>query len=252
MKPEPEQSDIFNSTRWSIVAAARAEDTVATKALDELVRIYWHPVYCYVRRRGYDAADAEDLVQDYFASLLRRDYLGEADRTKGRFRAFLLADLKLFLANAARKGRAEKRGGGAETISFDMEDAEQRFASALTIAAEPDAFFDRQWAAELFESARRHLAEDFQRQGKSLDFEHLAPLLDKSPADGVLANVATAIGSTPGAVKVALHRLRGRFAALLKALVRDTVTDERDADDELRHLVSAWAMSAGNPTSNPT
>ncbi len=242
MNPGPEQSDIFNSTRWSVVAAAKAGDTLATKALNELLRIYWHPVYCYVRRRGHDAQDAEDFVQDYFASLLRRGYISEADRAKGRFRAFLLADLKLFLANAARKGRAEKRGGGVEILSFDAEEAELRFASAMVVEAEPDEFFDRQWAAELFESAQRNLAED---QEKSLVFEHLAGLLDKPPAEGVLAEVAAAIGSTDGAVKVALHRLRVRFAEILRALVRDTVADPAEAESELRYLLSVWSRSGG-------
>ena len=96
-------SDVFKTTRWSIVAAAKGGDMEAGRALNELCTAYWHPVYCYVRRQGHDASQTEDLVQDYFASLLRRGYIGEADRTKGRFRAFLLADLKLFLANAARR-----------------------------------------------------------------------------------------------------------------------------------------------------
>ena len=244
MPPERDLADIFNSTRWSVVAAAKAGDPAATAALDELFRIYWSPVYCFIRRRGQEAADAEDLVQDYFASLLRRGYLGETDKTKGRFRAFLLADLKLFLANAGRRERAEKRGGGAEVLSIDVDDAEQRYALSAAMVAEPDVLFDREWASEVFALARRQLARECEEQGKWQMFETLAPLLDQPPVDGVLATAAEALDSNVGAVKVALHRLRGRFAEALRSLVRDTVSDPRDAEAELRHLVLVWARSA--------
>src|SRR5437764_1524020 len=124
----PASNSQFTTTHWSIVMAAAHDDTTqSAAALESLCGAYWYPLYAYVRRRGYEPADAQDLTQEFFARLLAKDFLRAVDRSKGKFRSFLLAALEHFLANEWRRARAQKRGGGASFISLDDTSTENRY-----------------------------------------------------------------------------------------------------------------------------
>lgn len=238
-------SDIFPRTRWSQVVAAKGKDTQAVEALDDLCRMYWQPVFGFIRRKVATAEEAQDWTQDYFASLLRRDYLRKANQEFGRLRAFLLADIKLFLNNARRSRDAAKHGGGAVIVPLDVELAERNHQTALHSHISDEFAFDHAWALQTLEQARVRLATDYTSSGRSAVFVALSPWIDKSPSHSDYESLALAAGLTsPDTAKVALSRLRARLGSALRAVVLDTVTDPRDAEDELRHLFKLLASGA--------
>jgi RNA polymerase sigma-70 factor (ECF subfamily) len=118
----------FHTTHWSVVlSAGELDSSQAAAALEHLGRAYWYPLYAYVRAQGHSPHDAEDLTQSFFAFLLERNAIGHAHPERGRFRSFLLAALKNFLADARDKARAQKRGGGRELLSLDTQSAEEMY-----------------------------------------------------------------------------------------------------------------------------
>lgn len=239
-------SDIFPRTRWSQVLMARGDDTAAERALNEVCKMYWQPIYGYIRRKSPDAEAAQDLTQDYFASLIRRDYLKKASQDIGRLRAFLLADIKLFLNNARRVQAAQKRGGGAILVPLDAEAAERQHESTLLSAATDECVFDRAWAVRVLEQARERLGAEYTSSGRGAIFTALCPWIDKTPTLADYGSLATEAGvPSPDAAKVALSRLRSRLGSTLKAVVLDTVSDPKDAEEELRHLFSVLVSSSG-------
>ena len=139
------QTPVFNATHWSVVLQAAGGDSSA--ALERLCRTYWYPLYAFVRRQGHAAHDAQDLTQGFFELFLAKHYLKDVDRDKGRFRSFLLASLKHFLANEWKKANRQKRGGLVETISFDATDAEERYRLEPTEESSAELIYDRRWAA---------------------------------------------------------------------------------------------------------
>ncbi len=127
--PDPAGAGRFPSTHWSdVLAAGRGATPGAGEALAALCRAYWYPLYAYVRRRGHDAHAARDLTQEFFARMLEKNYLADADPAKGRFRSFLLAALNHFLANERDRARALKRGGGRPPLSLDFATAEHQYS----------------------------------------------------------------------------------------------------------------------------
>lgn len=230
----------FAATRWTLVlnAAQRGENEQARLALAELCRLYWYPLYAYVRRRGYDPADAQDLTQAFFARLLEKNWLDAVAPEKGRFRAFLLAALKHFLANEWDKARAQKRGGGVSPVALDAETRYQREPSdELT----PDRLFDRQWALALLEIVLNRLGEEHDTPEKRRLFEALRGTLTGDQPEAGYAAVARQLGLNEGAIKVAVHRLRKRYRELLRAEIAQTVSDPGQVAEELRSLFAAFA-----------
>ena len=238
----PEQTDTrstFSTTHWSVVLeAGRGNSPAAAQALERLCSAYWYPLYAYVRWKGHEPHDAQDLVQDFFAYFLEHNYLRLADRTRGRFRTFLLTSLQHFLVNDWRKTTRKRRGGRRRILSLDEEMAESRFAGEPAIEQPPDALYDRGWAAVLLDRALSALRAEFEQSGKQDLFERLKVFVWGEKSALSYAAMAGELGMTEGAVKVAVHRLRQRYGELLRAEVAQTVATPVEVDEELRYLVS--------------
>jgi RNA polymerase sigma-70 factor (ECF subfamily) len=226
----------FEATRWSIILAAGRDDPAQAAALDRLCRTYWYPLYAFVRRQGRSPEDAQDLTQAFLARLIAKRDLAGVDRAKGRFRSFLLAAMKHFLANERDKARALKRGGGAHVTSLDAGDAETRYLREPADPVTPERVFERRWALTLLDEVLRRLRAEYEVRGQGALFEALKDTLaGGGGADGHAA-AAHRLGMTEGAVKVAAHRLRRRYRDLLRAEIAATVDAPGEVDDELRHL----------------
>ena len=239
----PRDAANFTPTHWSVVlaAAGHSNSTHARDALEKLCRNYWLPIYAFVRRQGHSPHDAQDLTQEFFTRLLERNYLAGVDREKGRFRSFLLASLKHFLANEWDKAKAQKRGGDRVLISIDAASAENSVHLEPADVLTAEKIFERRWALSLLEQVLRRLREEYTRDGKEQQFEQLKSTLTEASRSVSYAEIATRLGTTEGAVKVAVHRLRQRYRELLRAEIADTVADPREIDDEIRNLFAALA-----------
>ncbi len=232
----------FTPTHWSIVVAAGRNDTThARVALEKLCRAYWPPIYAFVRRQGHNPHDAQDLTQEFFARLLEKNYLAEVDRSKGRFRSFLLAALKHFLANEWDKSQAQKRGGGQIPIPIDAANAETSFGFQPADQTTAEKIYERRWALTLLDQVLRRLRAEYARDGKENLFEQLKPTLTEASRAVGYAEIATRLDSTEGAVKVAVHRLRSRYRELLRAEIGETVATPGEVEDEIRNLFAALA-----------
>jgi RNA polymerase sigma-70 factor (ECF subfamily) len=235
----------FASTQWSMVLAARAQTTAAgAAALGELCRAYWRPLYGYARRRGYSAEDAQDLTQSYFSRLLEKGLLEHAEEGRGRFRSFLLASLKNFMANEWRREHTLKRGGGVEWLSLDdTARAETAYLAAQASSpATPEQLYERSWALAVLERVVAQLASEFDSAGKASVFEGLKGFLTGDGGELKYSQAASALAMSEGAARVAVHRMRGRFRDLLRTEIARTVADPQDAgavDAELRFLMDA-------------
>jgi RNA polymerase sigma-70 factor (ECF subfamily) len=234
-----EVQPLFVTTHWSVVLAARETSSPGSAAsLEILCAAYWYPLYVYVRRQGHNPHDAQDLTQEFFARLLEKNYLKAADREKGRFRTFLRVAMKRFLANAWDRARAQKRGGGMATVSWDSTLAEQRYQKDQAPTLPPNQSYERQWAMTLLEQTMSRLRREYSSAGKVTEFEQLKCALTAERGSIPYRDIATQLGTNEGAARVAVHRLRKRFRELFRAAVTDTVDGADEVDDELRYLVS--------------
>ena len=239
--PSTGPGDIFATTHWTVVlAAGRQADSQAQAALEELCRTYWFPLYAYVRRRGHTKEDAEDLTQAFFARFLEKNYLAGLDSERGRFRAFLLAALKHFLANEWDKSQRQKRGGGVPHLALDWQSADTQFQVAAANQQSPDQAFDREWAVALLAKVIERLRAECVAEGKSAQFETLKPFLTGGKGETSGAEAAVILGMEETAVRVAVHRLRKRYRQLLRAEIANTLTDPARVDEELHALFSAF------------
>ncbi|HSI13272.1 MAG TPA: sigma-70 family RNA polymerase sigma factor [Chthoniobacter sp.] len=235
----PFPSPLFVTTRWSVVLAARGDAaTEAHTALETLCRAYWYPLYAYLRRLGKTPHDAEDLVQEFFARLLEKEWLLAADPDKGRFRTFLLVALKRFMAKEWQRALAQKRGGAQPHVPLDTTDAEQRYAGEPAETRAPDDIYERRWAMTLLDQALENLAAEYTRAGKAAEFASLKRSLAADRGDIPYAELAAELKSNEGAVRVAVHRLRKRFRQLFRETITGTLAEGEDVDEELRHLVA--------------
>lgn len=227
-----------------MVAAANADESSRSRArlaLRELCKAYWYPLYAYVRYRGHSCEDAQDLTQAFFSRIIETDGLCSVDPSRGRFRSYLLGAMKHFLANEWQRSRAQKRGGTAQIVDWDALDPESRYAAVREQEFDPEHLFDREWALQTVADALQTLAEEMVRAGKREQFEAMKGAL--TGADVSRAEIAKRLGMSEGAVKVAVHRLRQRYRALLRDAVAETVHDEADLEDEMRHLVAILRAS---------
>lgn len=229
----------FNTTHWTLVGAAQsagAGHAGALAALEALCRAYWYPLYAFVRRRGYAVADAQDLTQAFLMRFIETRGFASADRERGRFRTYLLGALKHFLANEWHRGRAQKRGGGVTFLEWDALNPEARFALEPAQPTDPDSGFDREWALAVIDRAKERLRAESEAAGKGRIFVALEGCLtgDEPPR----GETAALLGTSEGALKVAVHRLRQRYRELIRAEVAETVAAPAEIDDEMRHLVT--------------
>ncbi len=231
---------VFCTTHWSVVlSAGRRESQQADEALETLCRGYWYPIFVFLRRSGWMEHDAEDLTQAFFERVLKKDYLRAVDRTKGRFRSFLLAMLRHFLANHRRDARAQKRGGGLELVRLDDESIDEIQLRPAHGNDTAEQSFDRQWAMTLLEQVVTRLRQEYQATGKAALFDELKVFLTGDQEAGNYAPLAVKLGTTEAALKMAVSRMRRRYAELLRAEIARTVSTPDEAEDELRALFAA-------------
>jgi RNA polymerase sigma factor (sigma-70 family) len=232
----------LTSTHWSMInrAAGDLSQPQCRAALEELCAAYWYPLYGYLRRRGYAADEAEDLVQGFFATLLEDHVLRQADPRRGRFRAFLLAAIRNYAGKQHELQRAQKRGGHLRHFSLDFTDAHQRWSMEPADDRTPEAAFDRQWALELLRRVLHTIAEDYRRAGKSQWFEALQGYLTPDADPPSYAELAAQWGVTTTAVKVAVHRLRQTYRRRLEAEIAATVDSPDEIEQERAELLRAF------------
>ncbi len=236
---EPERT--FATTRWTVILeAGRGHTTQARRALEELCRLYWYPLYAYVRRQGRSREDAEDLTQGFFARLLERNSLKGLSSEKGRFRAFLLGSLKHFIANEWDRANCRKRGRGLAVLSLDLEGADNRYQVEPADQLSPDRLYDRAWAVTLLEQVIIRLREEAASEAKSALFEHVKPFLMVGTDSVPYAEAARVSGLSEGALRVAVHRLRRRYRELLREEIAQTLADPGNTEEELQALFSAF------------
>jgi RNA polymerase sigma-70 factor (ECF subfamily) len=232
----------FATTRWTVVAAAGERSSPeGRRALAELCTAYWYPLYAFVRRKGWQPAEAQDLTQAFFAELLERDRLRMADQHRGRFRAFLMASLNHFIANQWRQAQALKRGGGLQPLSLDFASGERRYGLEPAHECTPERIFERRWAMTLLDQALARLREEYESAGKLPLFEalkaHLGGDDERLPYD----ELALRLDTSAGALRVAAHRLRQRCREILREEIAETVASPDQIDDELQALFRAVA-----------
>lgn len=224
-----------------MLAAGRQKSPQADQALEELCRTYWYPLYAFVRRQGHTHEDAEDLAQAFFARLLEKNYLEGLSSRNGKFRAFLLASLKHFLANEWDKTQRQKRGGGATPISLDWQDADTRYQIEPADRLSPDRLYDRAWAVTVLERVIARLDTECAADGKTGLFNRLKTYLMADREAIPYAQAAVALVMTESAVRVAVHRLRRRYRELLREEISQTLSDPAQAGEEIKTLLNAFA-----------
>lgn len=233
---------LFVTTRWSVVLAAQDRSSPdSAAALELLCRAYWYPLYAYVRGSGRSPHDAQDLTQEFFARLLKQDWLRVVLPEKGRFRTFLLVTMKRFLTNEWYRGQTQKRGAGNLPVSLDAEVAEHRFAAEPPLT--PDELYERRWAMTLLDEALERLAREFVQAGKEREFNSLKEWLTADRGRIPYEQIAAVLGTTEGAARVAVHRLRKQFRHYFRQTITETVEAPDEVDVEMRHLVSVLSRA---------
>ena len=236
----PDRETLFVTTRWTMVLQAGREGSPQSgQALEELCRTYWFPLYAFVRRRGYGKEDAEDLVQGFFLRLLDKNYLQSVSSDQGKFRAFLLACLKHFLANEWDRAGRQKRGGGGAPLSLNWADAHSRYELGPADGLTPDRLYDRAWAILLLERVLAQLRVE--NAGDLRLFDALKPFLTMGKSAIPYAQAAAAVGLSESAARVAVHRLRRRYRELLRREVAETLSRPEQVEEEMRALLGAFA-----------
>jgi RNA polymerase sigma factor (sigma-70 family) len=228
---------LFRTTRWSqVLAASQPGSPAADQALASLCETYWFPLYAFLRRKGYPPPEAEDLVQEFFARLLEKNYVQQADPARGRFRTFLLAALTHFLANDWNRRQTLKRGGASSVVSWDARVAEERYSQEPFDELTPEKLFDRRWALRLLERVHEQLRKEYLAAGKTNLFDALEPCLSGDSLSATYVEVGRRLEMSEGAVKVAVHRMRRTYGELVRLEIAQTVARPQEVDEELHHL----------------
>lgn len=239
---EPSNNRIFHTTQWSVVLSAANPDAVQARgALEHLCRIYWYPIYAYIRRKGFSAEDGQDLTQSFFEHLLKREFLRHISPEKGKFRSFLQASLNYFLSDYRDRIGAVKRGGGAQIIPLDFMEAENRYRYEPQEAMGPDKLFERKWAQALLDQVLSRLEEEFKKAGKAELFRQLSVHMVEGVKEQTYGATGKSLGQSEESVKKAVHRMRRRYYQLFRSEIAHTVADEGEVEEELRYLCGVVA-----------
>ncbi len=252
MKPEFDPGGAagaqFHTTRWTLVmVSAQSQVAEGKAALSELCRIYWYPLYSFVRRRGYSPHDAQDLTQGFFMHLLEHRALTQVDRLKGKFRSFLLASLQNYLSNELQRARSLKRGKEYEFVSLDWSSAEDRYRLEPADYLTAEKIFDARWAMTLLNNVMLELGRAYTAEGKDTTFQALEIFLrfgDSRPSPSY-EQLSETLGISVAGIKTLVHRLRKRYAALLRAEVARTVSNPAEIDSEIHALCDALIAAEG-------
>ena len=242
MNPEDAQPPpgVFATTHWSVIVGAQQRGTAeAEAALEKLCRTYWRPVFAFVRRSSPNEHVAQDLTQGFFERFLEKEYLHDADQLRGRFRSFLLACVKNFLANERDKQRTRQRGGGAIPLSIDQWIQESGMELESNPALTPDRSYERQWAHSVLENVRSRLRSEFVESGRTDVFDALHVYLSGDRDEAPYHLVAEQMLMSVDAVKKNVERMRRRFGQLLREEIAQTVQHPSEIEDELRFLRGA-------------
>ena len=232
----------FATTHWSVISAAGKSSSPQQKqALETLCQSYWFPLYAYLRRRGYDTHQAEDLTQAFFAHILEKKDLGTADPKCGKFRSFLLVRLKYFLSDERDRAQAKKRGGGKKVLSLSIQNAEGQYALEPAIQLSPEMLFEKSWALTVLERTMGRLEAEMAEKNKQKLFDFLKVYLTTDNDVIPYQDMAAELKMTEGSVRVAVHRLRRQYRKLLRDEVAQTVGDEDQIDEEMGCLFAALA-----------
>jgi RNA polymerase sigma factor (sigma-70 family) len=230
-------SPVFATTHWSVVlAAGSAQSPSSASALEQLCRVYWYPLYAFIRRKGHTPHDAQDLTQAFFARLLEKNYVVQADRERGRFRTYLLAALTHFLSDEWNKAQRLKRGGGREIISFDAGSAEDRYRLEPIDQLDASKLYERRWVTTLFENVLARLEEEFRESGKKELFNMLKSSLLAEPNESSYAEIGGRLKLTESTVKQTVHRMRLRYREVFREEIAQTVDGPGEVEDELKHI----------------
>jgi len=238
----PDASGVFATTHWSVVLAAKRSDgLLADDALERLCRIYWPPLYAFIRREGYDAHEAQDLTQEFLSRFVQKEWLGHLQDQRGKFRSFLLTFLKHFLADQRVRASAQKRGGGQPLLSLDACEAEEREALGPVDDLSADQLYDRSWARAVMDETARRLREEYAARGRTALFEQLKELQPGEHGERSYAQIGATLGLTEQAVKNAVHCFRRRYGELLRDEIAQTVDGPGEVESELQHLKKVFA-----------
>jgi RNA polymerase sigma-70 factor (ECF subfamily) len=234
--------EAFATTRWTLLWQAAKEDSATGRpALEEVISRYWMPLYSFARRRGLGREDAEDATQEFLQNLVSGRLIETADPAKGKFRGFLLTALKRFLVDQYRHQNAQKRGGEARVFSLDFESGEQAWLQLESKSTDPDQIFHLAWAESLLDEVRGRLRGEYSGDERNKVFNALMPVLSRQLSSQDYASLSQQTGLTSGALRVALHRLRQRFAQTLRSVVAETIDDPDEIDAEIGLLVDIMA-----------
>ena len=238
----------FQTTRWSVVlVSAQSQAPGSKEGFANLCKLYWYPLYAFIRHRGNSPENAEDLVQGFFLHLVEHKTLSRVDRSKGKFRSFLLASLQKFLSDEADRARCLKRGGKAEFVPMDLRRAEDRYQLEPVEELTPEKIFDARWAMALIGEALNRLNHEYVAQGKRTTFQSLRAFLDPINTKSLPSyeEAAAQLEVSVGALKTLIHRLRKQYTALVREEISRTVSDAADADAEIHELCEALIAAEG-------
>jgi len=238
----------FQSTRWNaVLLSAQSQAPGSKDAFARLCKLYWYPLYAFIRHHGYSPEDAEDLVQGFFLHLVEHKTLRRVDRSKGKFRSFLLASLQRFLSDEADRAGCLKRGGKAEFVYLDLEGAEDRYRVEQVDTLSPEKIFDARWAMVLIGEALNRLDRQYVAQGKGTTFQALRVFLDPINTKSLPSyeKAAAQLEVSVGALKTLIHRLRKQYTAFVREEISRTVSDAADVDSEIHHLCEALVAAEG-------
>ncbi len=231
-------SPAFVTTRWSVVLAAGASGSPDTqRALAILCETYWHPLYSFARKRGYSVEDAKDLTQGFFARFLEKNDVQDANQNRGRFRNFLLTSFKHFASNERDRWNAQKRGGQIELLNLDVVLAEGKFSAEFAQAKTPEQAYEKQWALTLLDETISSLSREYEAAGKSVYFDHLQMYLPGVISTRTYRETAELLATEEASIRVAVHRLRGRYGKLFRQRIADTLENTDDIEEEIRYLL---------------
>ncbi len=233
----------FNTTRWHLVTSSQNEDSqVRRDSLSELCKTYWYPLFAYLRRKGNSAEKASDIVQGFFVELIDKDFLAAVSPERGRFRWFLMSAVTRFASKEFAKETAQKRGGGLNVFSLDVDSAEERYQREPVDGWTAEKLFDRRWALEVLSQALTRLRAEHELKGKIELYDSLQTTLAGQPLTGEdCERIGLRLEMSPVAVKVAAHRLKEKYRAALVDIVAQTLDDPASVDSELDTLLQALA-----------
>ena len=241
----PSSESPFPTTRWTLILELDDNTEMnRTRALDELCRLYWYPIYAHIRQRGHSVEDAEDLTQGFFAHIIASETFSLADEARGKLRSFLLGALTRFLNREHRKQNALKRGGDVHIVSmdeaFENKNGETRYRREPATGDDPEKAFVRRWTNTIIEQTQQELRDEYVARKRGDHFDAFLPYLFWNSGEARYDEVAAALKLSPEAVRTAVVRLRKRFGESLRKQIRFTVEDDSQIDGEIRELFAAF------------